>query len=74
MKTLYSITKRLNGDYGTSQDQPVKDNYGRLISDEKEIISRWKENFQSILNRPEPATTADIKETYKDIDVNLDRI
>ena len=74
MKTLYRITKRLTGDYGASQDQPVKDTYGRLISDEKEKISRWKEHFQSILNRPEPATTADILEAEEDIDANLDRI
>ena len=74
MNTFYRITKRLNGDYGASQNLHVKDNYGRLISDEKEKISRWKEHFQSILNRPEPATTADIQEAEEDIDVNLDRI
>ena len=74
MKTLYRITKRLNGDYGASQDQLVKDKYGRLISDEKEKISRWKEHFQRILNRPEPATTADIQEAEEDVDVNLNQI
>ena len=74
MKTLYRITKSLNDDYGASQYQPVNHNYGRLISDEKDKISRLKEHFQSILNRPEPATTADIKEAEEDIDVNLDRI
>ena len=45
MKVLYRITKWLNGDHGVSQDQTVKDNYGRLISDEKEKISRWKEHI-----------------------------
>ena len=74
MKMLYRITKRLNADYGASQDRHVKNNYGRLISNEKEKISRWKEHFQSILNRPEPATTADIYETEEDVDVNFDRI
>ena len=32
---LARITKRLKGDSGGSQDQPVKDKFGRLISDEK---------------------------------------
>ena len=73
MKTLHRITKCLNGDYGASQDQHVNDKYGRLISDEKGTISRWKKHFQSILNRPKPATTADIQEA-EDIDVNLDLI
>ena len=74
MKTLYRIIKRLNGDYGTSKDQHVMDKYGRLISDEKEKISIWKEHFHSILNSPEPGTTADIQEAEEGIDVNLDRI
>ena len=69
-----SITNSLNGAYEESQHQPAMDKYGRVISYEKENISIWKENFQSILNRPEPATTADIQEAEEDIDVNLDRI
>ena len=51
----------LSGAYEESQNQPAKDKHGRVISYEKENISIWKENVQSILNRPEPATTADIQ-------------
>ena len=67
MKMLYGITKRLNG---ASQDQPVKDKYGSLSQTRK---SKYQDG-KRILNRPEPATTADIQEAEEDIDVNLDRI
>ena len=37
-----------------NNDVPVKDTDGNVISKEVEKLARWKEHFESILNRPEP--------------------
>ena len=66
MRTLYKITKTLKGDYGTTRDVPVKTSEGQTTSDESEIIKRWKEHFEKILNRPEPAVLPHIAQPRKE--------
>ena len=55
LKTLYSITKTLNGKY-THSNVPVRDKEGKVLSKESEQVPRWKEHFESLLNRPDPIT------------------
>ena len=72
LKTLYRITKTLRGGLKNS-DVPTTDSDGNLASSETGTLERWKEHFQTILNRPEPTETAQIPETEEDEDVNIDQ-
>ena len=71
LKTVYQITRKLKGDFGQSCDRPVKDEDGRTLTSEEEKLQRWKQHFEKILNRPEPAVLADIPEAAEDLDINL---
>ena len=64
----------MRGDYGTSQDKPVKTTDGRTVNGEREKINRWKEYFETVLNRPVPLQTLDISESEEDIDISTDPI
>ncbi|KAL9952151.1 hypothetical protein ACROYT_G039364 [Oculina patagonica] len=74
IRTLYKTAKKMRGGYGTSQDKPVKTVDGRLIKGKSEKISRWKEHFETTLNRPAPLQTSDIPEREDDIDISTDPI
>ena len=74
MKTVYQITKKLRGDRGQSQDLPVKAEDGTPITEEQAKLERWREHFQQILNRPDPATFADITEAEEDLDIDMGAI
>ena len=52
------------------QGPPVKDKQGHCITREEDKIRRWKEHFETILNREEPRLKADIKEAEQDIKVS----
>ena len=71
LKTLYSITKTLNGKY-THSNVPVRDKEGKVLSKESEQVPRWKEHFESLLNRPDPMTVPDIQAAREVLDINTD--
>ena len=71
LKTLYIITKTLSGRYINSE-RPVKDKEDNIIFSEADKNTRWKENVQTILNRPEPYVIADIPAAREDLDINID--
>ena len=71
LKTLYKINKTLNNGFKNS-DVPVKDADGNVISKEAEKLTRWKEHFESILNRPEPDHVAEIPPAVVDLDICID--
>ena len=66
LKTLYRITKNLKGTF-SNNDMPVKDSEGNLLASELERLERWKQHFDTILNRPEPLERAEIPEAEVDI-------
>lgn len=72
LRTLYKITKTLSGSGSESSNVPVKDKDGKVISNEKEQIERWREHFCSILNRPDPENEADIPEAETDLEIDTD--
>ena len=72
LKTLYRITKTLS-DGLKNTDVPVKDTNGNLVSSKTGKLGCWKEHFQTILNRPEPTETAQIRAAEEDVDVNTDQ-
>ena len=49
-RTLYRITSKLKGG-DRNPEPPVKDSEGKTINSEADKIKRWKEHFESILNR-----------------------
>ena len=71
LKTLYRINKMLNNGF-KNNDVPVKDADGNVISKEAEKLARWKEHFESILNRPEPEQVAEIPLAVEDLDICID--
>ena len=71
-RTLYKITKTLNGSGQQSSNVPVKDKQGNDIPNEKEQAKRWCEHFEEILNRPNPTNVAEILEADVDLDINTE--
>ena len=53
MQTLYQLTKTLAGKI-QSNDQPIKDQQGNVISKEEEVLKRWKDHFEKVFNMDEP--------------------
>ncbi len=66
MKEVHNITKILRKDK-SQQIEHMKDNNGTLLTQESEIKTRWKENFNEVLNHPEPPELAGID--LEEIDV-----
>ena len=71
VRTLYKITKVLSGKY-SSCNRPVKDKSGNIIPGTAETTKRWKEHFESVLNRPDPDTQADIPAAEEILDIDTD--
>ena len=67
MATLYKITKSLAGGF-KNNDVPVKDLDGNVITGIVEQMQRWKNHFESVLNRDAPSIHVNIPEN----DINLD--
>ena len=51
---------------------PVRDKEGKVLSKESEQVPRWKEHFESLLNRPDPMTVPDIQAAREVLDINTD--
>ena len=71
LKTLYKINKQLNNGFKNC-DVPVKNKNGMVIEKEAEKLQRWKEHFESVLNRPDPPHLADIQPADTDLDICTD--
>ena len=71
LKTLYKINKQLSNGFKNC-DVPVKNKNGMVIEKEAEKLQRWKEHFESILNRPDPPHLADIQPADTDLDICTD--
>ena len=51
---------------------PVKNKNVMVIEKEAEKLQRWKEHFESVLNRPDPPHLADIQPADTDLDICTD--
>ena len=56
-KVLWQTIRRLDGK-SLSTTTSIEDSTGNILRDEKEILSRWREYFEDLLNR-ERATSTD---------------
>jgi endonuclease/exonuclease/phosphatase family metal-dependent hydrolase len=72
MRDLYNITRKLTGKYKQSSGL-IKDKDGKVISNTKEQMKRWKEHFEELLNRPKPQVQPDIEPADEEIQVNCER-
>ena len=59
-KRMYELTRIISGKHRNLQSKPVKDRNGTLLTRKEEQLKRWREHFQSILNRPAPENPPDI--------------
>lgn len=48
------------------------DKQGQLLTTEAEQEAQWAEHFNEVLNRPPPATKADIQEAVADLDIRVE--
>ncbi|PVD29435.1 hypothetical protein C0Q70_08686 [Pomacea canaliculata] len=71
LKTLYKVNKQLNNGFKNS-DVPVKDVNGNVVEGEAAKLQRWREHFESVLNRPDPPQLADIQPAAIDLDICTD--
>ena len=71
MRTVYQITRKLQGNHGNTQDLPLKAVDGSTITEEKAKLQRWGEHFNEILNRTDPSILANIPEAVEDLDINM---
>lgn len=63
LSEVYRITRELTGSYSKCSG-PVKDKNGNKITSENLKLERWAENFNQVLNRPEPTKTAIVDENF----------
>ena len=64
-------TKKLAGKY-SRPERLVKDKQGQNIIDSEQLLERWAEHFEELLNRPAPENPPDIAEEEIDIDIDCD--
>ena len=72
-RIAYKSIRELNGNVGKRKEIPVKDRQGNVLSKDIEIKNRWKEHFETILNRPIPPEE-DIPSADRDLDIELGEI
>jgi len=53
MKQLCDTARKLSGKYGRPK-RPLKVKYGKTITGKEGQLNKWAENFEELLNRPNP--------------------
>ena len=73
-KTLYKIVKELTGQ--RQQSQQIKLSDGRVARTHDELVNRWKEHFEAVLNCPEPTTTlaTDDTDANAELPINVNAV
>ena len=68
---IYKITRQICGKFHSTNDVPIKDKNGRLLTTEDEQKARWAEHFKDVLNRPAPNEEAIITEAIRDLEIDI---
>ena len=71
LRVLYQSTKRLSGKWGRAE-MPVKDAQGKTIFEKEAQLERWKEHFETLLNRPAPDNPPDINPSEEDLPISCE--
>ena len=56
--------------YWGTTDSPIMDLQRRILTTEAKQEAMWEEHFSEVLNRPQPATKADVQDPEADLDLN----
>uniref|UniRef100_A0A0B7BIF3 Uncharacterized protein n=1 Tax=Arion vulgaris TaxID=1028688 RepID=A0A0B7BIF3_9EUPU len=72
MRDLYNIKRKLTGKYKQSSGL-IKDKRGKVISNTKEQMERWKEHFEELLNMPKPQVPPEIEPAEEELQINCER-
>lgn len=72
-KALYELTRILSGK-GTQQCKPVRDKAGEILKTTEEQMTRWKEHFEEVLNRPAPLNPPNLVQSEETLDIEIGRI
>ena len=68
-KSLYRIVKELTGQ--RTQSQQIKMADGRFARSHDELVNRWRDHFQAVLNCPDPTTTLDMDDTQASVQLPI---
>ena len=50
----------------------MKDEYGKVLTNENDVRKRWKEHFCEVLNRPDPPEPAEIDNNQiEELDIDV---
>ena len=71
-RTLYEITKKLNGRFQNTC-KPVRNETGVLLRSAEVEMHRWREHFQTVLNQEEPLNTSEV-EPNDELNIRTGRI
>ena len=71
MRIVYQTTKVLSGKF-SKPSVPVKDAQGNPIFEQKGQLDRWKEHFESLLNRPPPDNPPDLLPARRDLPIDIE--
>ncbi len=71
MKIVYQTTRILSGKW-SKPSAPVKDRDGKTVFGQEGQLDRWREHFDSLLNRPPPENPPDILPARRDLDIETD--
>ena len=68
-RIAYESIRELSGRDSKRVEMPVKDGQGNLLTRDKDISNRWKEHFETVLNRPIPPEE-DIPSAQEDLNID----
>lgn len=71
LRVLHQTTRKLSGKW-SSAEMPVKDAQGNTLIEKEAQLGRWKEHFDTLLNRPTPENPPDITPSEKDLPINCE--
>ena len=71
MRIVYQTTRILSGKW-SKPSAPVKDRDGNTVFGQEGQLDRWKEHFDSLLNRPPPENPPDILPARRDLAIDTD--
>ena len=70
----YEAIREITGARKRKSELPVRDVNGNLLTKDTEIRARWKEHFETILNRPLPPDEEEIPEAEQDLPIDMSDI
>ena len=71
MRIVYQTTRVLSGKF-SKPTVPVKDAQGEPIFEQKGQTERWREHFESLLNRPPPEKPPDLLPARRDLPIDTE--